>query len=38
MGRPKAKLELTLEEHDALRRFARRRRMSAGLVMRAKIV
>ena len=38
MGRPKAKLELTVEERDELRRFARRRCASAGLVMRAKIV
>ena len=38
MGRPKAKLELTGEEREALQRFARRRRTGAGIVMRAKIV
>ena len=38
MGRPKAKLELTVEERAALCRFARRLRTGAGLVMRAKIV
>ncbi len=38
MGRPKAKMELTIEERETLQRFARRRRTSAGLVMRAKIV
>jgi transposase len=38
MGRPKAKLELTVEERAVLCRFARRRRAGAGLMMRAKIV
>lgn len=38
MGRPKAKVELSTEEREALLRFARRRRASSGLVMRAKIV
>lgn len=38
MGRPKAKLELTVEERAALNRLARRRSIGAALVMRAKIV
>jgi len=38
MGRPKAKLELTNDEREALQRLARRRSISASMVMRAKIV
>ena len=38
MGRPKAVLELTDDERDALKRIARRRVGSAAAVMRARIV
>jgi transposase len=38
MGRPKAELRLTSEEHDELRRLARRRAVSTSTVLRARIV
>ena len=38
MGRPKAKLELTIDERAELRRLARRRTIGAALSLRARIV
>jgi len=38
MGRPKAELKLTTEERETLQRFARRRVIGGGVVMRSKIV
>lgn len=38
MGRPKAPLELTQDERDTLQRWARRRKTSAALSVRARIV
>lgn len=37
-GRPKPALELTVEEHDQLRRWARRRKSSQALALRSRIV
>ena len=38
MGRPKAKLELSDSESEALRRYARRRKSTQALALRARIV
>lgn len=38
MGRPKAKLELSADEREALQRLGQRRRTHAGVALRAKIV
>ena len=38
MGRPKAKLELTEDEHESLVRYGKRKRSNRNLAFRAAIV